>query len=307
MKKLLFFIFFLFSVNLFANENNLTIDANLKYYQNLSIAENSSKKLAYDKWGQDIQGDLELEGHLGDTLFANINLTHQNDTLTCERSYFKEAFIGINFHELVTLKVGCLRAHTFGWDQESYDKTSQITSYLRDELYQDKYRKLIELNLNLWGTFSTQFLEDIKTIDKQGQLALNFSWSKEINFITPVAQFSIYENYKSYSYTLGAKLDFDNFLIRFDAGQVRDQHREAETFVNLSPSYSFDGFFGASKKDSIELSFMGKTNQLKKFDSEYHLVHNLNIHDKILFFSGLQFVLQEKKSLHLNIGFKATL
>ena len=306
MKQTLFYLFvFFISSFLKAEEksSNLTIDTGFRYAQGLSILEKE-----YTKWGHSFDGSLSLDGQLGKNFFGRIEVTHQNERFTCENTYLKEAFVGGGIPNIFSVKAGCLKQATFGWDQKNYDLRSTSQSTLRNTLYNNKYKKLIELNLHFFGDFTAQALEDSHPEGKEGQIALNFAWQKQILFFTPLLQFNTFSNFHSFAYTLGLKFDWESFLFRLDAGQVREKNKKATTHFNLAPSYKFDGFFESKDSDSLELNMVGQIDQVEEFISEYHLIYNMNLNNNILLFSDAGILLQNKKyNLGFNLGFTAKL
>lgn len=307
MKQALLYLFIFFSSSLLLAEdeaNNLTIDTGFRYSQGLSLPEKE-----YTKWGHDFNGSLSLDGHLGENFFGRIAVTHQNNQFTCEGTYLKEAYAGLGISGIFSVKAGCLQQETFGWDQKNYDLTSISQSKLRTALYGDiKYKKMIEFNLDLFGHLTVQAMEDQHPENKEGQVALNFAWQKDIHFFTPLLQFSTFSNFESYAYTLGFKFEFEDFFLRLDAGQKREKGKKAETSFNLAPSYHWDSFFGAEKRDGIEVNMLGHIDQQENFNSEYHVAYNMNLNDHIELFSDVGMILENKKyNLGFNLGFTAKL
>lgn len=306
MNQTLFYLFVFFSSNyLIAEEkaSNLTIDTGFRYAQGLSIVEKE-----YTKWGHSFDGSLSLDGQLGENFFGKIEVTHQAERFTCEKTYLKEAFVGGGLPNIFSIKAGCLKQVTFGWDQKNYDLRSTSQSVIRNILYNNKYKKLIELNLHFFGDFTAQALEDSHPEEKKGQIALNFAWQKQIEFFTPLLQFNTFSNFESFAYTLGLKFDWESFLLRLDAGQVRKKNEKDTTHFNVAPSYNFQGFFEAKDFDSLEFNMIGQIDQVEKFNSEYHLIYNMNLNNNILLFSDAGITLEDKNYLlGFNLGFTARL
>ena len=65
--------------------------------------------------------------------------SHQNQELTCEKTYVTKAYLGYKLNDLLSLRVGCITTHQFGWDQKNYDSSSSISSSFRNNLYSNKY------------------------------------------------------------------------------------------------------------------------------------------------------------------------
>lgn len=292
---------------LFSQEDNMTVGAKLKYSQAIDLHKKSDSSLQLNDWEHLIQGNIELDSHLGDHFFARVILSHQNLELTCEESYIKKAYLGFNFNKELSLRVGCMTTHQFGWDQKKYDLFSSVSSSFRNNLYRNKYKKSLELNLNLFGTFSTQILEDsLYKEKKEGQLALNFSWQHKFKMIEPLLQLSLSNNYKSISYTLGLQAELEQFLLRGDVSQQYEDKKNIMTPFNIALGYKFDGFFETNEKDLILLSFIGIAKKDENMSSESHLTYNLNFGESILSFADIG-ITPEENLMKINFGVKAIL
>ena len=307
MQKFLFFIFLFFSLESLGDESFLSIKGKLKYSQDFSFSKQETSSLEFSEWGQSFHGDLNLEGNIGKHFVGKILATHQNKKLTCDGSYFKEAYLGVGLKDSFLIKVGCLPSYQLGWDEIRFDLTNSITSPLREKLYAQKYRKLIELNILSFGDFSLQAMEDEKSPNEQSQIALNFSWHEKFSFFSPIVQFSIYEAFSSYAYTIGTKFDFDPFLISIDAGRKKEKTKESHIYFNILTDYAFNSLLKAEKKDHISASFIGLIEKDKALKSEVHLAYLMNLGPHVSAFSDIFLELSEDLSFNMSLGLSAFL
>ena len=160
------------------------------------------------------------------------SLTSANNQ-TCDLyKLLRTASLTLNFHELFSIDVGCLKLEQGGWRDREDTSFSHFDTTIDHAVRERKFGKSLNLNLHFMGVFRVQLTNDDTREDHRlGQIALNTAWIIDLFGTQPILQVGFYENFKSFHYTIGLRGQLANFHFRADF--TRDHHirQSADTII----------------------------------------------------------------------------